>query len=92
MEEISENAIIGKNVNIKFGFVTTTMDFKKLIDLDAGAVGHGAIIGANVTLTPGACIGKNAMIGACSQVRDIVGENEVWFGNPAKFYKLVHEL
>jgi hypothetical protein len=32
------------------------------------------------------------MIGACSQVRDVVGENEVWFGNPAKFYKMVHEL
>jgi UDP-3-O-[3-hydroxymyristoyl] glucosamine N-acyltransferase len=84
--------VIGKNVDVKFGFVTTTLDFKKLKDLNAGSVADGAIVGANVSLMPGASIGKNAMIGACSQLRDTVGENEVWFGNPAKFYKLKNEL
>lgn len=86
------DTIIGSNVDVKFGFVTTTLDFKKKIDLDAGSVGDGAIVGANVSLMPGATIGKGAMIGACSQLRDRVGENEIWFGNPAKFYKMRDDL
>ena len=65
--------------------------FKK-VDLDAGAVGDGAIVGANVSLMPGASIGRGAMIGACSQLRDVAGENEIWFGNPAKFYKMRNQL
>jgi len=86
------NTVIGSNVDVKFGFVTTTLDFKKRIDLQAGTVGDGAIVGANVSLMPGASIGKGAMIGACSQLRDVVGDNEVWFGNPAKYYKMTNEL
>jgi len=83
---------IGSNVDIKYGFVTTTLDFKKKVDLEAGSVEDGAIVGVNVTLMPGASIGKGAMIGACSQLRHVTGENEVWYGNPAKFYKMRNEL
>ena len=36
---------------------------------------------------PGVNIGKNSIIGANSQVRKDVPDNEVWFGIPAKFYK-----
>lgn len=86
------DTIIGSNVDVKYGFVTTTLDFKTREDLDAGAVGDGAIVGVNVTLMPGASIGKGAMIGGCSQVRDAVGANEVWFGSPAQFYKMIDEL
>ena len=89
---ICAGTIIGNNVDVKFGFVTTTLDFKKKIDLNAGTVGDGAIVGANVTLMPGASIGKDSMIGACSQLRHITGESEVWYGNPAKFYKMRNEL
>jgi len=89
---ICADTIIGSNVNIKFGFVTTTLDFKKKIDLEAGSVADNAIVGANVTLMPGASIGKGSMIGACSQLRAQTKENEVWYGNPAKFYKMVGEL
>ena len=45
------------------------------------------MIGANVTLMPNTSIGNNCVIGACSQVRDNVPDNEIWFGNPAKPYK-----
>lgn len=86
------NTVIGNNVDVKYGFVSTTLDFKKQIDLDAGTVGDGAIVGANVSLMPGASIGKGAMIGACSQLRDLAGDNEIWLGNPAKFYKMRDEL
>lgn len=89
---LCSETIIGSDVDVKYGFVTTTLDFKKNIDLRAGTVGDNALVGVNVTLMPGASIGKNALIGACSQVRDTVGDNEAWFGNPAKFYKMRNEL
>ena len=82
---ISANAEIGDNVTIKYGFVLTDTpnleqgDFKTV-----GKIDDGSLIGANVTLMPGFNIGKNATIGACSQVRNNVGDNETWFGNPAK--------
>ena len=43
----------------------------------------GVKIGANVTVMPGVTIHRNAVIGACSQVRHDVPEGETWFGNPA---------
>lgn len=49
-------------------------------------IGNGVLIGANVTLMPGFSLGDHSTIGACSQVRDHVGDHEVWFGNPAKKY------
>jgi UDP-2-acetamido-3-amino-2,3-dideoxy-glucuronate N-acetyltransferase len=84
---ISANAIIGNNVIIKYAFVLTDTpnletDSKKVV----GTISDGVLIGANVTLMPGFSIGKNSIIGACSQVRSNVGENEIWFGNPAKLY------
>lgn len=84
---ICAETIIGNNVTIKYGFVTTTMDFNSKKDLNAGTVGDNSLVGANVMLAPGGSIGKNSVIGACSQVRSVVGDNEVWFGNPAKFYR-----
>ena len=84
---ISSNAIIGDDVSIKYSFVLTdTPDLKEEDLKSVGSIGNGVLIGANVTLMPGCSIGNNSIIGACSQVRNNVGENEVWFGNPAKKY------
>lgn len=85
---ISANAVIGDNVTIKYGFVLT--DTPNLEEGDkkvVGAIGNGTLIGANVTLMPGFSIGKDCIIGACSQVRSKVGDGEIWFGNPAKLFK-----
>lgn len=85
---ISANAIIGRNVVIKYSFVLT--DTPNLDDgtvKAVGKIGDGALIGANVTLMPGFSIGENSIIGACSQVRSEVGDNEIWYGSPAKFFK-----
>jgi len=38
---------------------------------------------------PGITVGKNSEIGACSQVRHDVPDNEIWYGGPAKFFKKV---
>lgn len=85
---ISANATIGSNTTIKYGFVLTdTPDLKEGDKKVVKGVGNNVLIGANVTLMPGFSIGNNSIIGACSQVRAHVGENEIWYGSPAKFYK-----
>lgn len=85
---ISANAKVGNNVTIKYSFVLTdTPNLEEGDQKSVGNIGDNSLIGANVTLMPGFSIGKNAIIGACSQVRDNVGDNEIWFGNPAKFFK-----
>jgi len=81
---ISANAVVGNEVVIKYSFVLTdTPNLEKGTEKSVGTIGDGVLIGANVTLMPGFSIGRGAIIGACSQVRSNVGENEVWFGNPA---------
>lgn len=52
----------------------------------------GVSIGAGCVIMPGITIHKNAMIGAMSLVNKDIPEGEVWFGNPAKFYKKREDL
>lgn len=85
---ISANCMVGSNVVIKYAFVMTdTPDLNANNQKVTASIGDGVLIGANVTLMPGFSLGNDSIIGACSQVRDNVGENEVWFGSPAKFFK-----
>jgi UDP-2-acetamido-3-amino-2,3-dideoxy-glucuronate N-acetyltransferase len=86
---ISANAIIGDNVTIKYGFVLTDTPNLKEGDLkNVGKIGDGTLIGANVCLMPGFSIGSNCIIGASSQIRSEIPDNEIWFGTPAKFFKI----
>lgn len=48
-------------------------------------IGKGASIGANATIIGGIKVGVYSMIGAGSVVTKDVGNNELWYGNPAKF-------
>jgi len=85
---ISANAVIGSNVTIKYGFVLT--DTPNLLNgehKEVEGIQDGTFIGANVTLMPGFKIGKNCIIGACSQVRSNIPDNEIWYGSPARFHK-----
>lgn len=85
---ISANCEIGANVTVKYAFVMTdTPDLKEGNKKVNAKIDDGSLIGANVTLMPGFNIGKNCIIGACSQVRANVPDNEIWYGSPAKFYK-----
>jgi len=82
---ISANANIGKDCVIKYGFVLTdTPNLEENSTKLVKGVGDGVLIGANVTLMPGKSIGNNSIIGACSQVRKNIPDNEVWYGSPAK--------
>ena len=85
---ISANAKIGSNTTIKYGFVLTdTPNLKEGGVKSVGCIGNNVLIGANVCLMPSFNIGDDSIIGACSQVRADVGDNEIWFGSPAKFFK-----
>jgi acetyltransferase-like isoleucine patch superfamily enzyme len=67
--------------------LTDTPDLKQNNSKVVNGVGGNVLIGANVTLMPGISIENNSVIGACSQIRSDVGNNEIWYGSPAKFYK-----
>ena len=85
---ISANFIIEDGVVVKYGFVATdTPDLTKNDEKVQAVLGAGSRYGANVTIMPNVSIGKNAEIGACSQVRHNVPDNEIWFGSPAKFFR-----
>ena len=85
---ISANGTIGKNTTIKYGFVLTdTPNLKEGNVKSVKGIGDNVLIGANVTLMPSFSIGNNSIIGACSQVRANVPNNEIWYGSPAKFFK-----
>lgn len=87
---LSAGIIVEDNVNIKYSFVfTDTPDLSHDNSKKTGIIKENARLGANVTILPGVTVGKNAEIGACSQVRHDVPDNEIWYGNPATFFKKV---
>lgn len=51
----------------------------------------GCSIGANSTIVCGVTIGEKAMIGAGSVVTHDIPAGELWFGNPAKFVRIIEE-
>ena len=68
-------------------------------------VGHGAVIhacsieeacliGMNATVLDGALIRKHSMVGAGAMVSPgkIVGEGELWLGNPARFVRKLSDV
>jgi acetyltransferase-like isoleucine patch superfamily enzyme len=85
---LSANTEVGDGVIMKYGLVVTDTpvlleNSKKVV----GSLGARSRYGANVVIMPGVSVGKDAEIGACSQVRCDVPDGQVWYGNPAKFYR-----
>jgi len=52
-------------------------------------IGGNTYIGANVTIREHLTIGNNAYIGMGSVVTKDIPDNEMWYGNPAKFIKKI---
>lgn len=84
---------IGDNVQISANCVisgaTHPLDSKKRkIQIDKKVyIRNNVWIGMSVSILPGITIGENSIIGAGSVVTKNVPDNEIWIGNPAKFYK-----
>ena len=81
---LEDNVFIGPNV-------TFTNDkypkSKQPFQLQRTVVKRNASVGAGAVILGGITIGENSMIGAGSVVTKNVLDNELWFGNPAKFIK-----
>lgn len=85
---LSAGTVVENDVVMKYSFVVTdTPDLSKGEEKIVGTLKRGSLFGTNVSIMPGVNIGENAEIGACSQVRYDVPDNEIWYGNPAKFYR-----
>lgn len=82
---LEDNVFIGPNATFTNDLFpkskNTNFEMKKTL------VKKGASIGANATILAGVTIGENVLIGAGSVVTKDVPDNEIWIGNPAKFYK-----
>lgn len=82
---LEDSVFIGPNVTFTNDLFprskNTEYDMKKTL------VKKGASIGANATILGGVTIGENALVGAGSVVTKNIPANEIWAGNPAKFFK-----
>lgn len=74
---IAHNVIIGKNCNI----------------IALSIIGGSTVIGNNTWISPSVSvrdaitIGENSLVGIGSIVTKSIPDNQIWFGNPAKYYK-----
>ena len=85
---LSAGTVVEDEVVMKYAFVVTdTPDLQKNDQKSVGRLKRKSRFGASVVIMPSVVIGENAEIGACSQVRKDVPDNEVWFGTPAKYYR-----
>ncbi|MCT7911796.1 N-acetyltransferase [Arcobacter lacus] len=78
---LEDNVFIGPNVTFTNDFLPRSKQYPK--EFLKTTVKKFASIGANSTIIGGVKIGEYSMIGAGSVVTKDVGEQELWFGNPA---------
>ena len=87
---LSAGTVVEDEVVMKYAFVVTdTPDLQKNNEKSVGRLKRKSRFGASVVIMPSVTIGENSEIGACSQVRKDVPDNQVWFGTPAKYYREV---
>lgn len=90
---IPAGTVIGERCFISHGYVginDTFSNYKVNFNSELWGkieIGSDVVIGSSVTMFP--CkIGNGAIVGANSLVTKDIGENEIWYGNPAKFIKM----
>lgn len=84
---IENDVFIGPNTT--FTNDKTPKSGNKNFKIEKTLVKKGASIGANATILSGLVIGTNSFIGAGSVVTKNIPDNELWMGNPARFYKKI---
>ncbi|MDO5510464.1 MAG: acyltransferase [Weeksellaceae bacterium] len=85
---LEDNVFIGPNVTFTNDLMPRSKVYPEVFV--ETIIKKGASIGANATIIAGNTIGENAMIGAGSVVTKDIPANEIWMGNPAKFYKKIN--
>ena len=79
---LEDNVFIAPNVTFTNDFAPRSKQYpNKFLKT---TIKKGASIGANSTIIGGITIGEYAMIGAGSVITKSIGNNELWYGNPAK--------
>jgi acetyltransferase-like isoleucine patch superfamily enzyme len=82
---VENNVFIGPNVSFTNDKYPRSKIYpEKFIETK---IKKNASIGAGSVILCGITIGENAMIGAGSVITKNIPENELWYGNPAKFIK-----
>jgi len=72
------------NDRVPMACVNGKLKEKKDWRLSPVTIKTGASVGANCTILPGLTIGKNSLLGAGSVLTKDMGDNELWYGNPAR--------
>jgi UDP-2-acetamido-3-amino-2,3-dideoxy-glucuronate N-acetyltransferase len=80
---LEDNVFIGPNVTFTNDFLPRSKQYPR--EFLKTTVKNFTSIGANSTIVGGITIGEYAMIGAGSVVTKDVGNQELWYGNPATF-------
>lgn len=63
--------------------------FNPDVEINAPLIRTGAIIAANCMIKPGVTVGKNSVLGMGSVLTKDLPDNQIWFGNPARYHKTV---
>lgn len=84
---LEDNVFVGPNVTFTNDLMPRSKVYPEVFAKTL--VKKGASIGANATILAGNTIGENALVGAGSVVTKDIPANEIWMGNPAKFYKKI---
>lgn len=84
---IEDNVFIGPNVTFTNDLKPRSKKYPR--EFIKTFLKKGCSIGANSTILPGITIGESAMIGAGSVITKNVPNNQLWYGNPAKFHGYV---
>ncbi len=78
---LEDDVFIGPNVTFTNDFTPRSKQYPN--QFLKTMIKKGASLGANSTIVGGITIGEYAMIGAGSVVTKNIGNNELWYGNPA---------
>lgn len=89
LTEIGEGAILGAGSTVSAHSLTTTPDGGFVLVTAPIVIGPRAVVGGESRVALGVRIGTDALIEPCSNVTafTIIGDGEVWSGNPARFVR-----
>lgn len=83
---IARGVEIGDDTYVCPRVMTNNLDTGKE-QIGGAKIGKSCFIGTNTVLHHGIKLGNNVITGSMSYVNKDIPNNEIWFGNPAKFFK-----